>query len=112
MARKCLWYVAVLAAAAIVWDEYRLSNHREPAPELQPVATEESFMLGMGIISEATAVPHGEEESEVTVIDLTWLQRQTAEPPVADTEEPAALPAALPPTLRPQPNDLEIPADF
>jgi hypothetical protein len=123
MSRKWLWCVVAVAAGAIVWNEYRLWTSREGegfdreyyrSPALkhgaaseQPTGSELAIQQAYDPIARA-----GEEESEVTVIDLTWLQRQTIEPPAADTEEPATLPAVLPAVFRPQPNDLVIPADF
>jgi hypothetical protein len=110
MGRKWLWCVAAILGGAIVWNEYRLWSQREPPVALQTVASGHhigdrrpvAFLpdsasplekeLALQQAYDRIARGGGEEESEATVIDLTWLQRQTAEPPVADTEEPAALP--------------------
>jgi hypothetical protein len=112
MPRKWLWCVVVIAAGTIVWNEYRLWTKREPAAALQVVQS--STHPDEAPVAEASQrTGSGEEESEVTVIDLTWLQRQTIEPPAAETEEPAALPPASSATeRRPLSSDLKIPLQF
>src|SRR5262245_12134469 len=88
MSRKWLSFVAVILAAAVIWNEYRLWTRGQTGTVLQVVqwAPEEP-----AVIAPATNIA-GDEESEPTVIDLSWLQRQTTEPPMADTEEPTTLP--------------------
>src|SRR6266568_436096 len=111
MPRKWLWCVVVVAAGTIVWNEHRLWTKREPAAALQVVQT--NVYPDESPIADASRSVGGEEESEVTVIDLTWLQRQTIEPPAADTEEPATLPPAPSSTeRRPLTTSPEIPLQF
>jgi hypothetical protein len=111
MARKWLWCVVVVVAGAIGWNEYRLWTNREPTAAPQ-VATANSQPDEAPVV-QVPPSRGGEEESEVTVIDLTWLQRQTIEPPAADTEEPATLPPAPKTTVsKPLKTVLDIPLQF
>lgn len=92
MPKRWLWCVAAMVVAAVVWNEYRLYSRREPPAPDQPAVAEPEVISLAGPVPVPKHDAGGEEESEVTVIDLSWLQRQTAEPPVAETEEPTSLP--------------------
>jgi hypothetical protein len=89
----------IVAAGLVSWNEYRVwttHNHPQPLP-LLPSNSDSSASLpavmeyGVDIKvdqQKGTDRSTGEEECDVTIIDLTKLQQQTSEPPLADTLEP------------------------
>jgi hypothetical protein len=108
---------AVIAAGLVSWNEYRIWSHRSPnVPPLlpmtnpnEPPSSPSGYYAGshepvyfrpdpdFPLEKELSAQQGkdrltGEEECDATIIDLTLLQQQTIEPPLADTIEPPIAP--------------------
>src|SRR5262249_43742988 len=79
MFKKWLLGGVAVIAGVVVWNEYRLWTYRHAPGVLQTVRVEPASEDPV-----VAANAGGEEESDAfTLIDLTPLQRQTNEPPLA-----------------------------
>src|SRR5262249_12894775 len=89
MSRKWLWGGAAIAVGVVAWSEYRLWSHRERPGLLQSACLVETAPALAGIPSAAA----DEESDAPPLIDLTPLQLQTPEPPMAEGEWVVPLPS-------------------
>ncbi len=89
MRRNWAILAVIVAAGLVSWNEYRVWTARKNlhVPPLMPWVPE-GGLQPQDSEPVASSLPAGEEECDATIIDLTALQQQTVEPPLADTIEP------------------------